>query len=65
MKLRIIQWNIKINSKTDGIAEFLLSKLEGNTVVGLQEVSETAYEKISAIYDVITHSACICEHREN
>ena len=47
MKLRIIQWNIKINSKTDGIAEFLLSKLEGNTVVGLQEVSETAYEKIS------------------
>jgi len=47
MKLQLIQWNIKINSSVDRIVEFLRFKIRENTIINLQEVSETNYQKIS------------------
>lgn len=46
MQIKIIQWNIKINSNIDKIVEFLRSKIEDNTIINLQEVSRNAYEHI-------------------
>lgn len=46
MQIKIIQWNIKINSNIDNIVKFLRSRVEDNTIINLQEVSSNAYEYI-------------------
>ena len=38
MPLKLLQWNISYNCKIDKIADFISSKIEGNTIVCLQEV---------------------------
>lgn len=46
MQIKIIQWNIKINSAPDKIVEFLSRRIIDNTIINLQEVSRNAYEHI-------------------
>lgn len=51
MKLRVIQWNIKINSTIDRIVDFLKTKTTDNCIINLQEVSINSFnilkEKVS------------------
>lgn len=46
MKIRVIQWNIKINSDARKIADLLRKKISGMTIMHLQEVSAKSNEKI-------------------
>lgn len=48
MQVRVIQWNVKIGSNSRKICDFLKSKIEGHTIINLQEVSEQAAEEIAA-----------------
>jgi hypothetical protein len=43
MKIRIIQWNIRINSSAEAISALIRSLIQGPVVVHLQEVSEAAF----------------------
>jgi hypothetical protein len=47
MRLRVIQWNIKINSNSSGISKLLNEHIKDNTIINLQEVSENSYNEIS------------------
>ncbi|MBK06231.1 MAG: hypothetical protein CL920_37310 [Deltaproteobacteria bacterium] len=46
MHIRIIQWNIRINSDTGAILELLRSEVRTPTIVHLQEVSEFAFSML-------------------
>ncbi|KGE88590.1 MAG: hypothetical protein ACE362_08360 [Phaeodactylibacter xiamenensis] len=41
MEIKVIQWNISYNCKTDKISAFLNEKIEGHTIICLQEVLES------------------------
>jgi len=47
MQLRVIQWNIKINSNSKSIKNLLSKYIKNNTIVNLQEVTENTYNEIS------------------
>lgn len=47
MQLRIIQWNIRVGSDTQAIAELISGKIRKPTVVHLQEVTEKAFSVLS------------------
>ena len=49
MNIRVIQWNISFKAKADEIAEYLTNKIQGETIINLQEVIESTHKKISAI----------------
>jgi len=49
MKIRLIQWNIKVNCTPHKIADYIAQSISGPTIVNLQEVTEKAYHEISSI----------------
>jgi len=51
MKIRVIQWNIKINSDASKIAELLREKVNGMTIIHLQEVSAASNENLLSILE--------------
>jgi len=52
MKLRIIQWNLKINSSIDKIIEFLKLNLTENCIINLQEVSVNSFLKLKELIGI-------------
>ena len=46
MMITILQWNISYNCKIDKFADFISSKIEGNTIVCLQEVLAMHKERL-------------------
>jgi len=44
MKIRIVQWNIRINCDVDAISERIRTAKKNSSIVHLQEVSESAFE---------------------
>lgn len=48
MRVRIVQWNIRINSNAHAISERICAALCGPTIVHLQEVSESAFSTLCA-----------------
>ncbi len=49
MNIRVIQWNIYLNSNAEKIAQYLAKKINGYTIINLQEVRETTNSKILTI----------------
>ena len=41
MQIKVLQWNISHNCKTDKISNLLKEKIEGHTIICLQEVLES------------------------
>lgn len=62
MRLRVIQWNVKINSNSSCISELLSEHIQGKTIINLQEVSENAYNAISQF--IHGDNAFSLHHRE-
>ncbi len=50
MVIKILQWNISSNCKIDKITDFILSNIEGNTIVCLQEVFAMHKDRLIECY---------------
>lgn len=62
MRVRIIQWNIRINSDASAIANRIRAALHGPTIVHLQEVSEAAFAILCAQLEPAGHAFSL-DHR--
>ena len=56
MKMRIIQWNISYNSKSEILYEFLSKRINELTIVCLQEVSENQNKKLLNLLKPTDHA---------